>query len=357
MSTARVAIFHGPGEPFTLSERLLPAALEPGQVLAAISLATVCGSDLHTVAGRRREPAPAVLGHEAVGRVLAVGAGRDPALVGRRVSWTLADSCGACPACREWALPQKCARLFKYGHAPLDEGAGLDGCYATHVVLRSGTTVVPVPDTVPDALAASANCALATMVAATEPFRGDGTTAVIQGAGLLGLYACALLRAAGWRRIIVVDAVPARLEIVPALGGEPAVGTAAEAVPEGTADAVIEACGQASVIAEGVRLLRPGGHYAVAGLVHPAGNLDLSGETLVRKCLTIRGTHNYAPRHLEAAVQFLACQGAGLPADRLVSPPLPLAEIGAAFALAASGAWPRVAIRPDLPDAPVLSQS
>lgn len=356
MSAATVAIFHGPGAAFTLAERPLPAELAPGQVLVAISLATVCGSDLHTAAGRRREPVPAVLGHEAVGRVVAVGAGRDRALVGRRVTWTLADSCGACPACREWSLPQKCARLFKYGHAPLHDGSSLNGCYATHILLRSGTTVVPLPDHVPDEAAAPANCSLATMVAATGPLGRGGGTAVIQGAGLLGLHACALLHAAGWRRIVVVDARPARLGVVPALGGEPVLDSAIGAVAEGTVDAVIEACGDAAVIAEGLRLLRPGGHYAVVGLVHPASGLSFSGETLVRKCLTLRGTHNYAPEHLRAAVEFLA--RASVPAlDRLVSPPLPLAEIGAAFALAASGDWPRVALRPDPPSASILAQS
>ena len=104
MNTAQVAIFKAAGAPFEFTERPLPACGE-GQALVAISLATICGSDLHTTDGRRTEPTPCVLGHEAVGRVVAVGPGRDPALLGQRVTWTLADSCGECVPCRDWHLP------------------------------------------------------------------------------------------------------------------------------------------------------------------------------------------------------------------------------------------------------------
>ncbi len=53
---------------------------------------------------------------------------------------------------------------FQYGHARLETGSGLAGCYATHIILQAGTSVVQIPDTVTDKMAASVNCALATMV-------------------------------------------------------------------------------------------------------------------------------------------------------------------------------------------------
>src|ERR1700722_2168203 len=205
MIKTKTALFHGTGQPFGFVERSLEFALDSGQCLVEISLATICGSDLHTVDGRRSERVPCVLGHEGVGRVVAVGQGRDAGLIGRRITWTLADSCGVCRPCRDWALPQKCERLFKYGHAPLNDGTGFNGTYASHVVLRAGTTLLELPDAVTDEMAASANCALATMVAATEPLATGGDIAVIQGAGLLGLFGCALLKAKGWQRVVVVD--------------------------------------------------------------------------------------------------------------------------------------------------------
>lgn len=344
---ARVALFHGPGQPFEFRSLPLPEPLAPGEVLVEISLATICGSDLHTIAGRRSAPVPVVLGHEAVGSVRAVGPGRAPELIGQRITWALADSCGHCRPCRDWDLPQKCEHLFKYGHAPLVSGSGLNGGYATHILLRAGTAVIPLPAAVTDSMAAPANCALATMVAATEDFTRGGELAVIQGAGLLGLFGCALLRQKGWQRVVVVDANPARLELVPAFGGEPVLSSTT--LPANSADLVIEATGNAAVIPAGIELLRPGGHYHWVGMVHPDTRLDLTGEQVIRKCLTIRGTHNYAPRHLAAAVEFLAMRGSELPWANIVSPPLALGELEAALELARSGQWPRVAIRPNLP--------
>ena len=345
MNTARFAIFHGAGRPFEFAEQELPSCAA-GEVLVAISLATVCGSDLHTAAGRRHEPTPCVLGHEAVGSVVAVGPGRDAAFVGGRVTWTLADSCGDCVPCRDWQLPQKCEHLFKYGHASLENGTGLNGCYASHILIRRGTTLIPIPDALPDEFVAPANCALATMVNATEQLPVPCRVAVIQGAGMLGLYACALLHARGVERVIVVDTNTERLALVESFGGEPALHSADQLAPVGRVDAVFEVAGTSAVVPEGVRLLRPGGFYAFVGMVHPATILDLTGEAVVRRCLTIRGFHNYAPRHLERAVAFLHEHLAGYPWGSLVSDVLPLAQLPAAFDLARTQRWPRVAVRP-----------
>ena len=82
---------------FRLEEAPLPAP-GPGEVLVRIRLATICGSDLHTLAGRRAAPGPCILGHEAVGEVCAQGAGREDLRPGERVTWSLCDSCGRCPA-------------------------------------------------------------------------------------------------------------------------------------------------------------------------------------------------------------------------------------------------------------------
>lgn len=345
MNRVRLAIHHGPGLPFELRTLEKPRLAE-GELLVEISLATVCGSDLHTLDGRRSAPAPCVLGHEAVGRVVDLSHGVDPSLLGQRVTWSIASSCGSCQPCRHWALPQKCEQLFKYGHAALDDGSGLNGCYASHSVLRPGTFVLPIPDSLPDSVVAPVNCALATMVAALEPFSIAGHLAVIQGAGLLGLYGCALLKQAGWDRVVVVDKNPGRLELVPRFGGEPAHISARSIADSSSADLVMELTGSPAVIKEGVDLLRPGGHYALVGMVHPDSLLNLTGETIIRKCLTLRGTHNYAPKHLLAAARFLESQQRAFPWEQLVAPALPLESIDDVISLAKSGAWTRAAIRP-----------
>ena len=109
------------------------------------------------------------------------------------------------------------------------------------------------------------------------------------------------------------------------------------------ADLVIEVAGSPGLVAEGMKLLRPGGHYLLAGLVHPDSALNLTGESIIRDCVTLRGVHNYAPRHLDAAVAFLE-QNPSLPWDTIVSPPVPLANFEEAFALAGTRRWLRVAV-------------
>ena len=336
---ATAAIFDRAGTPFRLEELPLPARLADGELLVAISLATVCGSDLHTVAGRRQEPVPCVLGHEGVGRVIAAGAGRE-SWMDKRITWSSADSCGVCAACTAWDLPQKCEHVFKYGHATLHEGSGLHGTYATHIVLRCGTHVVEVPETIADAVAASANCSLATMANVTEHLPVPCRVVVVQGAGLLGLHGCALLRAAGVERVIVVDTDAARLAKVAEFGGE---ALRSEEVPNRAADVVIEAAGVPSIVAEGLRMLRPGGHYLFVGMVHPDSALNITGESIIRSCVSLRGFHNYAPRHLDRAVAFLG-ESTALPWSSLVSPPLPLAQLDEAFALSATRRWARMAV-------------
>jgi len=345
MTSARFAIFNEPKQPFEISEMPLPYC-GPGDVLVEMSLATICASDLHTADGRRLEPCPSVLGHEGVGRVVALGERRDQSLLGKRVTWSIADSCGECVPCRDWELPQKCSHLFKYGHAEIGNGCGLNGCYATHILLRPGTTIIRVPDSLPDEMVAPANCALATMVCATETLPKPCRVAVIQGAGMLGLYGCALLRTKGVERVIVVDNDQSRLELVEKFGGQAAFQTAGSRIGPGQADAVFEVAGTSTVVPEGIRLLRVGGYYAFIGMVHPTTPLELSGQIVLRHCLTLRGFHNYAPRHLEGAVKFLTEHGSSFPWEKLVSPAFPLSEINSAFAEARTKKWARVSVRP-----------
>lgn len=341
--SAHVQFFYGPGRPFVPGYVPLPDSLQTGAVLVEISLATVCGSDLHTVDGRRSAPTPCILGHEAVGHV--VQSARPGVSAGQRVTWTLADSCGHCAPCARWHLPQKCDHLFKYGHAAFNDGSGLNGCYASHIVLRPGTQILEVPDNLPDSIAAPANCALATIINALEILPDPCETALVQGGGLLGLYAVAWLRHRGVRQVFCTDLSARRLELISAFGGTGLTAGGGEPVPDNV-DLVLEVTGVSSVVAEGVRALRPGGHYIWAGMVHPDTALDLTGEAVLRKCLTLRGVHNYAPHHLATGLDFLAKNHHRLPFAELTSPPLPLDQLNEALNLTRAREWQRVAIRP-----------
>jgi putative phosphonate catabolism associated alcohol dehydrogenase len=340
-------VFGGPGQPHRKVTNDQPPPLAPSELLVRLTLATICGSDLHTYEGRRDAPTPCVLGHEGVGVIVACGSPEDTGVIGRRITWTLTDTCGACPACLSWDLPQKCDSLFKYGHAALDHGSGYNGCFASHLVLRTGTRIVFLPDDLPDCVVAPANCALATMVAALEKVPPEAKRILIQGAGLLGIYGCALLRDRGVKEIFVSDPVASRLSLIEDFGGR-ALSDGEKRT--GTFDAIIEVAGVPEVIEEGLALLRPGGTYVLAGMVHDDTALKLKGVDLVRGCLTLVGVHNYAAHHLEEGIAFLRRAKADFPWDKLVSPPIPLSKIDEAFALSQSREWPRVSVIPDFPD-------
>ncbi|MBD06100.1 MAG: dehydrogenase [Gemmatimonadetes bacterium] len=346
--TTAAQIFDGPGQPFRLEQLPLPDP-GPGERIVAVGCATLCGSDIHTVDGRRREPTPAILGHEGIGHVIAAGPGAE-ADVGRRVTWSLADSCGHCRFCRRHDLPQKCDRLFKYGHADLADGSGLNGTYASHILLRAGTHLVDIPDSISDPVAAPANCALATAAAALDALPHSAERVLVQGAGLLGLYAAALLRHRGVDCVMCSDPVERRLEQVASWDVMPIEPENVSQIEE--CDAVLEMSGHADSVVDGVQALRVGGTYVLVGLVHPDSALALTGEQIIRKCLRFQGVHNYAPRHLDEAIDFLTDVGADDRLLQLVSPPRPLASLDDAFDEARTQTWHRVSVTPNPPSSP-----
>jgi putative phosphonate catabolism associated alcohol dehydrogenase len=340
MKCATAQVFHGSNQPFELVRLDWTHELQRDEILVEISLSTICGSDLHTVDGRRPAPTPCILGHEGVGRV--VQSNRSGFEVGDRVTWMLADHCGRCDACALWNLPQKCQRLFKYGHAALDDGCGLNGCYASYLLLRAGTYVVPVPRELPDELVVTANCALATVTNALSLVPDCCERVIIQGCGLLGVYACAWLKSQGVAEVFCTDRNARRLSLIEDFGGQPLQST----VPSQPVDLVVELAGTAEVIPWGIQALRPGGHYIWAGMVHPDTQFSMVGDAIVRNCVTIRGIHNYARIHLDEALKFLQNFHNRFPFEKLVSPSLRLAEIDRAFQLARQQEWHRVAVKP-----------
>lgn len=344
-------LFQGAGKGHKLSEDNMVLTPDTGEVLVRLTLATICGSDHHTYQGRRASHIPSVLGHEGVGIVEAVGSDQDPGLVGKKVTWTLTDTCGCCKPCSDWNIPQKCESLFKYGHAPLDDGTGLNGCFSSHIMLRAGTHIVTLPEGLPDSHAVPANCALSTMVAVVEPILQQTVKPqkiLIQGAGLLGVYGAALLRYHGISEIWITDISQERLDLAKKFGAIPVSPTELSRSETHDFDAVIEVAGVSHIISEGIHHLRPGGMYVWAGMVHDRTPLDILGVDIVKGCVTVVGVHNYRAEHLEFGIQFLCKNMDSYPWDKLISPPMLMSEIDDAFTLSTQQKWLRVALTPDI---------
>lgn len=346
---ARYARWDGVGRGFTPVEHEVPATPGRGEVLVRVDLATICGSDLHSVAGDRPSPAPGVLGHEQVGTVVALGEDAPPAVdggalrTGDRVVWTVAASCGECRRCRR-GLPQKCASVHKYGHEPLDPAAPLTGGFATHCLLRPGTGVVRVPDGLADEVASPAGCATATVAAAFDagPHDLTGARVLVAGAGMLGLTAAAMAATAG-AEVVVSDPHPERRDRAREFG---ATGTVDVDEAVTGVDLALELSGAPAAVRTCVDALDVGGTAVLVGSVSPGPSVGLDPERLVRGWHTVTGVHNYAPRHLLTAVGFLAATAARFPFADLVAGRHPLDDLAAAFTAAAHGGTPRRGVVP-----------
>lgn len=356
------AIFHGAGMPFQL-ERLSVPSLQPAEILVRVICCTICGSDLHTVLGRRSSPTPSILGHEAIGVVEAIGPSERRDLfdltgrqlrVGDRITWSIVASCGSCFFCNR-GLSQKCEKLFKYGHEQLTADRIPSGGLSEFCVLRPGTHVLGLPHDLPDFVACPANCATATVAAA---FRLAGVvagqTVVLQGAGMLGLTAAAMAHHARAAQVIVLDPDHRRLALAREFGADVTLDPSAHPerlpsairdVSEGRgADVVMEFSGQPESFEHGVPLLRTGGLYLLAGAVFSSRAANIDPESIVRRMICIRGIHNYTPADLATALTFLLRCHKQYPFRKLIETMFPLSGVQEAFDYASKYRPLRVAV-------------
>ena len=362
-TSAQAAVMRAPRQNLDLLRYPLPEVADDC-ILVKVTCCTICGSDVHTWSGRRDSAVPIILGHEIVGTIAAKGeavthdCADRPLAVGDRITWTLMDSCGKCYYCRQKGLMMKCRHLKKYGHDSCEASPHFVGGFAEYCYLTPGTCVVKLPDTVSDEQAAPANCALATVVAGWEAAAVQPMENVlIQGAGALGIYAAALAKHYGCRKIIVADVLDHRLEFIPAFGATDILNTrgmpAAEIVTVVRklsggfgVDCVLEVAGSADLIPIGLQCLRIGGRLIEIGNSFPNARFSYDACDLVWRRLTLTGVHNYDAHQLQMGIDFLAATKNQFPFDKLVTDRFELNEVNAALQMAASGKAIRVAVLP-----------
>jgi threonine dehydrogenase-like Zn-dependent dehydrogenase len=108
----------------------------------------------------------------------------------------------------------------------------------------------------------------------------------------------------------------------------------------------MEVCGLASVVPTGIHMLRVGGRYVIGGLVSPNDMIKLDGNELLRKLITLKGVHNYHPRHLIQALDFVMANRNRFPFKDMVDSRFPLDKLNEAFAKAAERTVLRAAVIP-----------
>ena len=298
------AVLHAP-RALTIETR---PSLAPGVGEAVIRVegAGLCGTDYRIWNGDRAVDYPRVMGHELVGRVLALGSGVSGLTPGAKVAVEPNYSCGVCPLCREGNKNLCLSRTTV--------GIDVDGGFAQEVALPAHCCW-PAPAGIEDDQLLLTE-PLAVVVRAVR--RGapvPGETAAVLGVGALGLLAIQVLKARGCR-VLAVGRSARRLPLARALG--------ADAVATTGAGDHVEAARAA--VGQAVELSRPGGRVVLTGLPHEASRLDFFW--VVRREISILGSMIYQDEFPEAMALLASGQVQG---QRLLTHRFALDRIADAF--------------------------
>ncbi|GIT90920.1 alcohol dehydrogenase [Jannaschia pagri] len=265
------------GAPLTI-ETLSLSAPRAGEIHVDIDAVAICHSDITLADGGWGGDLPAVYGHEAVGRVTALGEGVRDLALGARVLVTLIRACGSCPTCAGGA-PTQCAAPS--AAAPLRDAQGEPvvaalncGAFAEAVCVDR-SQVAPIPDTIAPEAACVLSCGVVTGLGAavnTAKVR-PGDWCVVIGAGGVGLNTIQGARLAGAARIVAVDVSDAKLAGALAFGATDVLrasedGRAAMLALGRLADHVFVTVGAGPVIDGALDWLAPHGTAYLVGMPH-----------------------------------------------------------------------------------------
>ena len=334
------------GAPPAVAELRLPE-VGPGQVRVRIRAAGVCHSDLSMVNGTLRPPHPLVLGHEAAGEVVEVGAGVTRVAVGAHVALNWQPACRDCWFCRH-GEPWLCSTSS--GASALENGSTLDGA-PVHVALGLGAfadqvvvpenAVIGVPDELAWEKAALLGCAVLTGTGAVRNTArvAAGASVVVIGLGGVGLSVVAAARAAGAAAVLAVDVSGAKEALAEAAGAtdfmvsSDALSKEVRARTGGRgADYAFECVGRSATIRAAWRATRRGGQVIVVGMGRADDNVELSALDIFSSARTLRSSV-YGSSDPDVEIPALARDvlSGALRLDHLITDRITLAEVPAAF--------------------------
>jgi alcohol dehydrogenase len=350
---------YGDSRPLQIESVQLSAPQEH-EVRVRIAAAGLCHSDLSVVDGNRPRPLPMVLGHEAAGEIIEVGAGVRDLIVGDHVVFSFVPQCGHCAPCQS-ARPALCEpgaaangagellgggrRLRDRNDTPLHHHLGVSG-FAEEVVV-SRQSVVRVDRSLPFEIGALFGCAVMTGVGAivnTARLR-LGESVLITGLGGIGFAALLGALASGAGQVVVADVSDDKLQQALALGAHAAVNSGADGALErvremtgGGADVGLECAGVVAALDFTWRGTRRGGRTITVGLPHPSQTLSISPVQLVAEERTLQGSYLGSCVPSRDIPAYIALYQSGrLPVDKLLTHRLSLDEINDGFDRLARG--------------------
>lgn len=295
--TMKVAVMEGIGK-MGYEERPIPQP-GPDEVLVKLEYVGICGSDIHyyetgAIGDYVVEP-PFVLGHEPGGVVVEVGSNVTRLAVGDRVALEPGKTCGHCEFCRTGRY-NLCPDVVFFATPPVD---GVFQEYVAH----EAALCFKLPENVSTLEGALIEPLAVGFHAANQGGAHAGQTAVVLGAGCIGLVSMMALKAEGVSRVIVVDIMPKRLEKALELGADAVVNGAEEDAVEAVmrltggagADLAIETAGTEVTTRQAIHLVKKGSTIVLVGY-SKTGEMTLPMSLVLDKELTFKTVFRY--RHI-----------------------------------------------------------
>jgi threonine 3-dehydrogenase len=288
-----------------------------GEVLVRVRKSAICGTDVHIWKwdewSAKTVPVPMVVGHEFCGVIAETGSAATKYSVGQRVSGEGHIVCGRCRNCRAGR-----------GHLCRNtKGVGVQrpGSFAEFVCIPEAN-VVPIPDDIPDEIAAIFD-PFGNAVHTALSFDLVGEDVLVTGAGPIGIMGALVAQRAGARKVVITDISPYRLDLAKKMGLPTVVDASKEGLREVMGrlgmtegfDVGLEMSGAATAMRDMIEVMNNGGRIALLGIA-PTG-FAVDWNQIIFKMLQIKGI--YGREMFETWYKMIALVQSGLDLSGLIT--------------------------------------
>ncbi|RYG22870.1 galactitol-1-phosphate 5-dehydrogenase [bacterium] len=248
------------------------------EVLIRVSVCGICGSDVHGMDGStgRRLP-PIVMGHEAAGEIMEIGAAVEGWKIGDRVTFDSTVYCGRCPYCLRGEI-NLCDNRKVLGVSTPE--FRMDGAYAEYVAVPA-RILYRLPDNLSYEHAAMVEPVSIANHAVNRAGDVSGKATAVIGAGMIGLLIVQMLKVRGAASIVAIDLDEEKLTLARKLG-------ATATTFDGPVDVAIEAVGIQPTINAAIENTRKGGKIVLVGNLSPRVEVPL--QAIVSRELDVLGS-------------------------------------------------------------------
>jgi len=305
------------------------------EVLIRVKKSAICGTDVHIWKwdewSAKTVPVPMVVGHEFCGEIVDCGKAAMKFNIGQRVSGEGHVTCGTCRNCRAGR-----------GHLcrnTLGVGVNRPGSFAEYVCIPE-VNVVPIPDDIPDEIAAIFD-PLGNAVHTALSFDLIGEDVLVTGAGPIGIMGALVAQKVGARKVVITDIAPYRLDLARRLGVQHVVDVSSETLQDVMGnigmtegfDVGLEMSGASAAMRQMIARMNNGGKIALLGIAPTEFAVDWN--EVIFKMLTVKGI--YGREIFETWYKMIALVQSGLDLSDLITHRISIDDFEDGFAAMLSG--------------------